>query len=120
MAAPAKPDIDADVLNFALNLEYLEAAFYLAAVGRIGELPGGSAEVKLPAGFDGKTSMAFGNDAIASYAKEIAQDELNHVLFLRTALGAAAVARPVLDIGPAFAAAANAAAGATLSPTFNP
>ncbi len=122
---PAKQNIDADVLNFALNLEYLEAAFYLAAVGRIGELPGGSAEVRLPSGFDGKTSVKFSDPAVAAYAAEIAQDELNHVNFLRSALGTAAVARPVLDIGPAFAAAANAAAkgaGLTtpLTPDFSP
>ena len=38
-AAPAKANLDAIIFNFALNLEYLEAAFYLAAVGRLGELP---------------------------------------------------------------------------------
>ena len=119
-ATPGKANLDVAIANFALNLEYLEAAFYLAAVGRIGELPGGGAQVILPGGFDGKTAVPFANPAVASYAQEIAQDELNHVLFLRKVLGTAAVDRPVLDIGPAFAAAANAAAGATLTPAFNP
>ena len=119
-ATPGKANLDVAIANFALNLEYLEAAFYLAAVGRIGELPGGSAQVILPSGFDGRTAVPFANPAVASYAQEIAQDELNHVLFLRKVLGGAAVDRPVLDIGPAFAAAANAAAGATLTPAFNP
>ncbi|KQR33059.1 ferritin-like domain-containing protein [Deinococcus sp. Leaf326] len=119
---PVKPNYDAKIGNFALNLEYLEAAFYLAAVGRINELKaiGGSAAIILPSGFDGTTSIAFTNPAVAQYAQEIADDELNHVKALRAKLGSAAVDRPVIDIGPAFAAAANAAAGATLSPSFNP
>ncbi|AFD26276.1 ferritin-like domain-containing protein [Deinococcus gobiensis] len=119
---PVKPNYDAKIGNFALNLEYLEAAFYLAAVGRINELKaiGGSAQIILPSGFDGTSSIAFSSPAVAQYAQEIAQDELNHVIALRAKLGSAAVDRPVLDIGPAFAAAANAAAGATLSPSFNP
>jgi hypothetical protein len=123
-ATPGKANLDAAIANFALNLEYLEAAFYLAAVGRLAELPGGSAQIILPAGMDGRTAAPFG-PAVAAYAQEIAQDELNHVLFLRKVLGANAVDRPVLDIGPAFAAAANAAAkgaglATPLSPAFNP
>ncbi|MGY2893040.1 ferritin-like domain-containing protein [Deinococcus sp. UYEF24] len=123
-ATPGKANLDAAIANFALNLEYLEAAFYLAAVGRLSELPGGSAQIILPAGMTGNTAAPFGA-AVAAYAQEIAQDELNHVLFLRKVLGANAVDRPVLDIGPAFAAAANAAAknaglATPLSPDFNP
>lgn len=114
---------DAAILNFALNLEYLEAAFYLAAVGRIGALPGGDAEVLLPDGFDGNTAIAFENDAVRQYAREIAQDELDHVVFLRTALaglGAPVANRPVIDLNDAFANAANAAFGTTLPARFNP
>ena len=133
MAAPAKDNLDVAVLNFALNLEYLEAAFYLAAVGRLGELDGigGNAEIILPTGTnspqkafttqarDGK-GMTFASAAIKGYADEIAQDEINHVLFLRKALGAAAVNRPVLDIGPAFGNAAKAATGADAALKFSP
>ena len=133
MAAPAKDNLDVAVLNFALNLEYLEAAFYLAAVGRLGELDGigGNAEIILPTGTnsqqkafttqarDGK-GMPFASAAIKAYADEIAQDEINHVLFLRGVLKGAAVPRPVLDIGPAFGNAAKAATGADAALKFSP
>jgi len=126
VAATTKTNLDAVIGNFALNLEYLEAAFYLAAVGRLSELKsiGGSAQIILPTGFDGNTAINFGTDAmglaVKQYANEIANDELAHVKALRGILKGAAVDRPVLDIGPAFAAAANAAANATLSPAFSP
>jgi hypothetical protein len=128
LVAAQTKSYDAAILTFALNLEYLEAAFYLAAVGRIGELTGigGSAEIRLPAGFDGTTSITFDNDAVGQYADEIATDELNHVKFLRTALGdilkAPVADRPVLDLDGAFAAAANTAFPdlAPLDPVFNP
>ncbi len=45
-----------------------------------------------------------------AYAQEIADDELTHVQFLRTALGKFAVAEPSIDVSDAvFTAAANAA-----------
>lgn len=118
----AKQNIDADVLNFALNLEYLEAAFYLAATGRIGELNaagGGNAEVRLPSGFNGTSPIPGLSDAVRQYADEIATDELNHVKVIRGALGAKAVDRPVLDLGPAFDAAGQAASGGAIK-GFNP
>ncbi len=116
---------DAAILNFALNLEYLEAAFYLAAVGRIDDLPGGDADVLLPANFDGRTAITFTNDAVRQYAEEIAQDELDHVVFLRGALAnalkASVAERPVIDLVGAFNAAANAAFNnPTPALVFNP
>lgn len=111
------PDIDVDVLNFALNLEYLEAEFYLqAAFGRslnAADTGGGPAPI-------GGRKVTFATPAIQAYAEEIALDEEAHVKFLRAALGSKAVARPQLDIGPAFAAAANAAFATTLTPAFDP
>ncbi|MGY2896640.1 ferritin-like domain-containing protein [Deinococcus sp. UYEF24] len=119
LAAPAK-DIDGAVLNFALNLEYLEAAFYLAAVGRLDELKaiGGNADIRLPAGLS-STGMMFKDSTVEAFAKDIADDELSHVKFLHAALGKNAVARPVLDIGPAFDAAGRAASGGAIK-GFNP
>ncbi len=108
------PNYDAAILNFALNLEYLEAAYYLAAVGRLSELDGvgGDAAIILPEGFDGSTSIAFENPEVAEYADEIASDELAHVLFLRGALESfnlPVADRPELNFVDAFAGAAQLA-----------
>ena len=119
----AKPDIDADVLNFALNLEYLEAEFYLqAAFGRglsdtdSGGGPASTGGRKLT--YVGVTDKEKALDAaVKAYIEEIAIDEENHVKFLRKALGSAAVARPQIDIGGvggAFEAAGKAASNNAL------
>lgn len=115
------PNQDVAILNFALNLEYLEAAFYLAAVGRINEIQsiGGNAQIKLPAGFSGASPVPGMSADILEYAQEIADDELAHVKFLRQALGSAAVDRPVIDLDQAFKAAGNAASGGAIT-NFDP
>jgi len=104
---------DGDILNFALQLEYLEAQFYafaasgtglpdsiLGGTGRRGQVTGGK-------------QVPFTDTLVRQYANEIAADERAHVVFLRTALGAAATAQPTLDIGTsptsAFSNAARAA-----------
>ena len=123
-AAPTTPApvpsslTDADYLNFALNLEYLEAEFYLrAATGSgltaadIGSSPGA---VTAP----GTTQLTGLTMVQSAYLNEIAQNELDHVRFLRTALGSAAVARPAIDL--TFFGPLAVAAGITTTPTFTP
>ena len=90
---------DTAILNFALNLEYLEAQFYLYAVTGQG-LP---ANLQTGVGTQGTTgagqAVPFTSSAIQQYAQRIATDEETHVAFLRGALGSAAVAIPYIDVG---------------------
>ncbi len=105
---------DADYLNFALNLEYLEAEFYLrASTGNgLSSTDAGSGAGTVTGG----AQVQFVTSAYANYANMIAQDELNHVRLLRAALGSSAVARPNIDLTAGFNAVASAAG---IGSTFN-
>ncbi|MEO6406591.1 MAG: ferritin-like domain-containing protein [Ferruginibacter sp.] len=72
------PTTVTDALNFALTLEYLEAEFYTKIVGSAGYL----------------TASAAAQGALT----KIKNDEVAHVAFLKTVLGAAAVAKPNIDL----------------------
>ena len=99
---------DVDILNFALNLEYLEAEFYtvvttgktlaesgfkLSGKGNEGPTTGGD-----------KVDLIHSSDRIEitrqlkAVMEEITNDEQQHVLLLRGALGADAVAKPRINL----------------------
>ena len=117
-AAQAQTTItDADILNFALNLEYLEAEFYCHAAfghGLGSSLIGGTGTL---GGVTGGHRVPFKSKKTRQIAREIAYDEIHHVQFLRTALGGARVSRPAIDLKHSFTAAAKAAASHTGSLT---
>lgn len=120
LAATSSPAIsDGAILNFALNLEYLEAEFYSHAVYGHG-LPSGLTYGKGQRGpVEGGHQVPFKSRSIRQFATEIARDEYEHVAFLRSALGGAAVARPEINISTAFTAAATAAGLIKKGQTFN-
>jgi hypothetical protein len=100
---------DPEILNFALNLEYLEAEFYLRAAFGSGLGAGQIGGRGAAGGVRGGRKVPFRTRAFREYAEEIANDERAHVIFIRKALGGAAVARPAIDLDRAFTAAARAA-----------
>jgi Ferritin-like domain len=103
---------DIAILNFALNLEYLEAEYYtVATTGKTLE------EIGIPVGGVGPTGITKGgqkvdfteNDGehngdqdedanVFTIAKQIAYDEQQHVLLLRSVLGDEAIAKPDINL----------------------
>jgi hypothetical protein len=123
-SARAQPaPTDSDILNFALNLEYLEAEFYQRAVHGSGLTTSDTTGVGTAGDVIGGSAVSFTSRAIREFATEIAADELAHVRFLRSALGSAAVARPAIDLYNSFNTLAVAAgliqAGQTVDPFAN-
>lgn len=115
-AAPSDPAI----LNFALNLEYLEGEFYHRAVFGTG-LPDSLTDGKFGRGsVVGGRAVPFKSKIVKQLADEISWDELHHVGFLRGALGASKVGRPNIDIQASFTAAARAAKLIKPNETFDP
>lgn len=114
---------DNDILNFALNLEFLEAQFYtLATTGMTIDQAGLSTK-----GGDGTAGgtvtvkanpmVAFTDPLLQQLAAEITMDEQNHVKFLQSALGTSAVAQPNIDLMNSFNTLAQAAGlGASFDP----
>jgi hypothetical protein len=76
-SAPS-PSLDREIFQFALQLEYLQAAFYAAAV-----------------------DAASLRGEVLEFAETVARHEQEHVDFLRNALGSAAKAAPQFDFGDA-------------------
>jgi hypothetical protein len=115
---------DADVLNFALNLEYLEAQFYAFAANGTGLASSQLTGTGTQGAVTGGRQVTFTDPVVARYAQEIAADEAAHVAFLRTALGTSAVAQPAINISGdangAFTAAARAAGVVSSTGTFDP
>jgi hypothetical protein len=115
---------DADILNFALNLEYLEAQFYYFAffgTGLPDNILGGTGT---RGNVRGGRKVTFTDPVVSQYAAEIAADERAHVEFLRGALGVAAVAQPEIDISAdpngSFSSAARAAGLIGAGQSFDP
>ena len=96
-AEAATTDIDVGILNFALNLEYLEGEYYNRGVNG-----SGLTNIGTPGKVVGGSPVPFSNAGFQKLFADIAHDEANHVAFLRTNLGTAAVPEPNIDFTNTF------------------
>jgi len=90
---------DEAVLNFALNLEYLEAEFYTVALTgqRIADIGIGVSGRGRQGATVGGARVSL-DDRTRVVTEQVALDEQKHVLFLRAALRSSAVAKPAINL----------------------
>lgn len=88
-----------DILNFALNLEFLETTFYSFAT------QGTDLPASLIAGSGPVTGapskLTFLNQQITDVLNEIFFDEMSHVIALQNVLGSSQIKRPALNLAAA-------------------
>lgn len=112
------PLTDPAVYNFALNLEYLEAEYYRRGVyglGLPGELIGPN-----PGPVAGGRQVAFRTPYVREFMAEIAEDEMNHVKFIRRTISSSPLVeinRPAIDLQNSFRQVGRAAG---LGDNFDP
>lgn len=110
LALTPSPLTDPSVYNFALNLEYLEAEYYLRGLtgqGLPAELTGPN-----PGPVTGGRRVPFRTAYLAEMFEEIAADEQAHVRFLRQTISSSPlveISRPALDFQNSFRAVGRAA-----------
>ena len=111
----AQAPSDADIFNFALNLESLETEYYLR--GAFGKGMDAADAGRNPGPVRGGKLVPWQNADLRYFMEEVAMNELRHVRFYRKTLGSRAVSRPEMDLTGGFAAAAKAAG---LGDNFDP
>jgi hypothetical protein len=118
-ALAQQTDNDVAILEFALNLEYLEAEFYVRASYGHGLSP--SLLGNNPGAVTGGHQVNFTMPLVQKYAREIAVEERKHVEFIRAALSAlnngSVISCPAIDFETAFSTLGNAAG---LGSNFDP
>jgi hypothetical protein len=115
-ATPVAAKIDDDaIFTFVLNLEYLEAEYYLR--GTTGQGIAAADAGTNPGPVTGGRMVPFATDAIRQFLEEVAGNELAHVRYYRKALVPKAIDRPAIDLTAGFAAVGKAAG---LGDNFDP
>lgn len=118
LALLPNPLTDPAVYNFALNLEYLEAEYYQRGVYGRG-LPGNLIGPNPGQVFGGR-QVAFQTPYVREFLAEIAEDEMNHVRFIRQTISNSPlieINRPTIDLVGSFRSVGRAAG---LGDNFDP
>ena len=91
---------DEEILNFALNLEYLEAEFYAMATWGTTLVNLGVINEDDTTGptTGGNMVKDFGASPLAFLATGLREDEIDHVIYLRSALGSSAAKKTAINL----------------------